>query len=276
MGGGQVSGDSEAGPETLRRLTRQRNEARRRAARLAHRVEQAELALNEREADLGYLFVVTYGRSGSTLLQGVLNSIPGYLIRGENHHALQHLFAFHRHCLAAREQFGPHQTLGPDHAWFGMEQWDPETSLRQVRQTALATLLRPAADTRVTGFKEIRWYHPDVQEYVDFLRAAFPGARFVINTRNHDDVARSKWWARHPDAHRQLATMEAGFDQMAARLGESCLRVHYDDYVADPRTLIALFDWLGEPWDESRVATVLATRHSTTSATSTSPSPTGT
>src|SRR5688572_1085508 len=33
---------------------------------------------------LGHLFIVTYGRSGSTLLQGVLNSIPGYLIRGEN------------------------------------------------------------------------------------------------------------------------------------------------------------------------------------------------
>ena len=36
-----------------------------------------------RRDDFGYLFVVTYGRSGSTLLMGLLNSIPGYLIRGE-------------------------------------------------------------------------------------------------------------------------------------------------------------------------------------------------
>ena len=27
--------------------------------------------------DLQYLFVVTYGRSGSTLLMGVLNTLPG-------------------------------------------------------------------------------------------------------------------------------------------------------------------------------------------------------
>ena len=31
---------------------------------------------------------MTYGRSGSTLVQGLLNSIPGYLIRGENSAAL--------------------------------------------------------------------------------------------------------------------------------------------------------------------------------------------
>src|SRR5215213_881342 len=45
---------------------------------------------------LGYVFVVTYGRSGSTLLMGLLNSIPGYLVRGENWDALHHLFEFHR------------------------------------------------------------------------------------------------------------------------------------------------------------------------------------
>ena len=30
-----------------------------------------------------YIFIISYGRSGSTLLQGVLNSIDGVLIRGE-------------------------------------------------------------------------------------------------------------------------------------------------------------------------------------------------
>lgn len=44
---------------------------------------------------LGYLFVVTYGRSGSTLVQGLLNSIPGYLIRGENRGVLYRLYQYH-------------------------------------------------------------------------------------------------------------------------------------------------------------------------------------
>jgi hypothetical protein len=34
--------------------------------------------------DLDHLFVVTWGRSGSTLQIGLLNTLPGYLVRGGN------------------------------------------------------------------------------------------------------------------------------------------------------------------------------------------------
>jgi len=30
------------------------------------------------------LFIVTYGRSGSTLLQNMINALPGHILRGEN------------------------------------------------------------------------------------------------------------------------------------------------------------------------------------------------
>ena len=38
--------------------------------------------------------------------------------------------------------------------------------------------------------------------------------------------------------------------------------VHYDDYKDDPEQLRGLFDFLGEPFDSSQVATVLARDHS--------------
>ena len=56
--------------------------------------------------DLGYVFVMTYGRSGSTLLMGLLNTIPGYLIRGENDDALRFLHDFHQTCVE-RSRFWP-------------------------------------------------------------------------------------------------------------------------------------------------------------------------
>ena len=40
----------------------------------------------------------------------------------------------------------------------------------------------------MTGFKEIRWHGADLAEYVAWLRQLFPGARFVVNTREHADV----------------------------------------------------------------------------------------
>lgn len=49
--------------------------------------------INQAEA---FVFLVTYGRAGSTLTQKYLNSLPDVCVRGENGNLLYHLFrAFH-------------------------------------------------------------------------------------------------------------------------------------------------------------------------------------
>jgi hypothetical protein len=216
----------------------------------------------ERRDELGYLFVVTYGRSGSTLLMGVLNSIPGYLVRGENWDALHHLFRFHRTLEEGSRRWEPARLRQRTHPFYGAGDFPVRKSLDGTRALVLDTVLRPKADTRVTGFKEIRWYHDDVEEYVAWLREVFPGARFVVNTRAHDEVLRSGWWAKHPESAAALPATEARILALADALGPAAYRVHYNDYVADPATLRGLFDWLGEPFDEASVRAVLDTRHS--------------
>jgi hypothetical protein len=211
---------------------------------------------------LGYLFVVTYGRSGSTLLMGLLNSIPGYLLRGENWDALHHLYLFHRTLADGSRRWDPARLRRRTHPFFGAGDFPVQRSLERTRELVLDTVLRPREDTRVTGFKEIRWYREDVEEYVAWLREVFPGARFVVNTRDHAAVARSGWWAKHPEHAAQLPVIEARMLALADALGPAAYRVHYDDYVADPGVLRGLFDWLGEPYDEASVREVLATRHS--------------
>ncbi len=220
--------------------------------------------------DLGYLFIVTYGRSGSTLLQGVLNSIPGYLVRGENRQAMRHLWEFHRTAVQERQRQRRSQEnrgLEPGghtaaDAFFGIDDFPVRRSLAGIRRLAVETLLRPAPDTRVTGFKEIRWSEEDVGDYVAWLRRVFPDARFVVNTRDLDDVSRSKWWAEDPAARDGLQAVEARLLDLAASLGDAGFHVHYDDYVADPSRLRPLFEWLGEEYDEGRLRDVFETRHS--------------
>jgi len=216
----------------------------------------------ESRPELGYLFVVTYGRSGSTLLMGLLNSIPGYLIRGENWDALHHLFGFHRTLEEGSRKWDPARLRQRTHPFYGAGDFPVRKSLAGIRALALDTVLRPKPDTRVTGFKEIRWYHDDVEEYVAWLRRVFPGARFVVNTRDHDEVRRSGWWAKRPEDAAALPAIEARILALSAALGDAAYRVHYNDYVADPGALRGLFDWLGEPYDEAAVRAVLETRHS--------------
>ena len=215
-----------------------------------------------RRDELGYLFVVTYGRSGSTLLMGLLNSIPGYLVRGENWDALHHLFRFHRTLAEGSRKWDPARLRQRTHPFYGAGDFPERRSLEDIRALVLDTVLRPKDDTRVTGFKEIRWYHDDVAEYAAWLREVFPGARFVVNTRDHAEVLRSGWWAKRPEHAEALPAVEARILALAESLGEAAYRVHYNDYVSDPAALRGLFGWLDEPYDEAAVRTVLETRHS--------------
>lgn len=242
----------------LSTLRRERDRARRRLARATG------------DPELGYLFVVTYGRSGSTLIQGILNSIPGYLIRGENRQLLRHLYDYHRAAVDERAKLRRQQRrkgipvggFEPVSPFYGFDDFPPKQSLAGIRRLALRTLLRPEADTRVVGFKEIRWAEDDVGDFVEWLRQVFPGARFLINTRNLDDVSQSKWWADSPNALEQLTAVEERLLRLRNALGDSAFHVRYDDYVADPAALAPLFDWLGEEFDVDTVRRVLSVPHS--------------
>jgi hypothetical protein len=215
----------------------------------------------ERRDNLSYVFVVTYGRSGSTLLAGILNSIPGYLIRGENRDALHHLFLFHQTLADERARVGQDNGRQRTHPFYGIGDVPLDRSLDGIRALVLDTVLRPKKDTRVTGFKEIRWYHSDLPEYVAWLRDVFPEARFLVNTRDHAGVLKSGWWAEGDHAA-GLAAAEAGILAVAETLGDAAYQVHYDDYVADPSVLRGMFEWLGEPWDEQAVRAVMSRKHS--------------
>jgi hypothetical protein len=247
------------------RSRRQLADARSEIGRLRRRLDRLEL-----RDDLRYLFIMTYGRSGSTLLQGILGSIPGYLIRGENRQALLHVYRFHRtatkqravHRRGQRKRNEPLGGLAPTKAWYGMDNFPVKTSLRDARRLALDTLLRPEPDTRVTGFKEIRWVANDIADYVAWLSKVFPDARFVVNTRDLDAVSRSKWWADRPDALDHLRKREQRLLALADELGDAAFHVKYDDYVDNPLALKPLFDWLGEDFDENRIRAVMDVPHS--------------
>jgi len=256
----------------LRRLIDDRDALRREVARL--RRETGQLAqrnealtrdvarlTDQTERSYDYVFIVTYGRSGSTLLQGVLNSIPGYLVRGENAGTIE---ALHDNWRKLGERHGSASAADPTKPWFGLDEYSPEQAAASYRRHLLEVLLKPGADTRVTGFKEIRWWRRDLVETLEFTRTVFPGARFVLNTRNPEDVIQSKWWAKKdPDVARaQVADYDARLERAHRELGDATYRVHYDDYVADPSVFAGLFAWLGEPFDRARIDEVMGTPHS--------------
>ena len=94
---------------------------------------------------------------------------------------------------------------------------------------------------------------------VDFISQFFPDAKFVFNTRNHDEVARSGWWAKSKpeNVSAQLAAQETAFRQYLEKHPNRGIHIHYNDYVNDAEALVPMFSFLGESWNADRVQAVL-------------------
>jgi hypothetical protein len=217
----------------------------------------------------GSLLIVTYGRTGSTLLQGLLNSIPGILIRGENENLFEGFWHAHQRLLEARKRLGPDAA----HPWFGIQEMSEELFLQRCASLAKELLLgnTPAAQVNVYGFKEIRYILLPPQElaaYLDFLRLIFPSCGIIFNRRNHEAVLNSAWW-RKEDATENAAAFR-GFDEFTGRYSalhaDHCCAVDYDKVIdLSSGEIERLFVFVGAPFDEHEVRKVLAVPHSFTS-----------
>src|SRR3954447_25026285 len=86
-----------------------------------------------------YVFVVTYGRSGSTLVQGLLNTLPQTLVRGENNFYVLALYRAQALARGFQRKYGKNPTP-PSSAFYGLDEIDLtafETSAHRLMVTQL-------------------------------------------------------------------------------------------------------------------------------------------
>lgn len=211
-----------------------------------------------------YVFIVTYGRSGSTLLMGILNTIPGYRIHGENLNALYRLHQAESAIAEARRRCaGKSRHQVPRSPWFGILRARPQEFRRELVNSFVTHILRPAPGDRVLGFKEIRYTRSDVRDFEDFLaflQTAFPDSRIIFNHRDLSAVARSSWWALDRDATEKLRVADERMSAIPA--DERTFHFYYDEIDDSLDNIRTLFHFLGEELDEPAVREALATRHS--------------
>jgi len=208
-----------------------------------------------------YIFIIAYGRSGSTLLQLVLNSIDGVLIRGENQNFFEKLYRADKALRVAMS----HRGSQPQHPWYGAECIELNAFRAELKRSVVDYVLRPQPGDVVVGFKEIRYTvdllnDEDFEEYLDFLRETFSRAAFIFNTRDLIDVNKSGWWADRPDSMKILSATEKRFQKYLQRQLPDCIHIHYNNYFEDAAALMPLFDFLGARFDRASVERLLSTR----------------
>lgn len=218
--------------------------------------------------DVRYLTVVTYGRTGSTALQSMLNALPGVVVRGENYGAVRGL---HDYVQAIAETADRHHAGNPAHPWFGSARLEPDDVVGSLREHLLSTVLRPPRGTRWTGFKEVRYepgHFPDYDEllqYLLFLDLLLPGIVFLVNVRDPQEVARSGWWPDHGDAQSVLRTTQDRLVRAAGDLAvafgpDRVALLDYAEWSTDPMRLVSELERVGLPRDDDALLRAWRTR----------------
>ncbi|HSV38272.1 MAG TPA: sulfotransferase [Nocardioidaceae bacterium] len=219
-----------------------------------------------------YVFVVTYGRSGSTLVQGLLNTLPRTMVRGENN---LYLLPFFEAEKLAREFKDEHITHGAGNvisAFYGLHDLRIVDFARNTGEFVTRQLLGrtdpDAVDT--LGFKEVVWHRiapEDTEEFFRFMDDAFPGARYVLNQRDHEAVAGSGFWQNfeQTEVHSAIARVEEIQEHLRKTRPDRVLDLRYelltsDDQAVSDAQLRSLAEFVTSSCDPSLLDALRETR----------------
>jgi len=220
--------------------------------------------VSERMAKYNWVFIVTYGRSGFTLLQGILNSIDRYHIKGENNSVIHHLFWAARRLKAAYHEHGIYQT-DCTNPWYGIENVDIEKFHREPVSAFIKNVIKPDKDDRTNGFKEIRYHElheNEIKDFTLFLTKYFDNPCFIFNERDILNTSKSAFWKNHDNPKNAINKSLDNMKKMYSLLKDFSYWVNYDEYVRDPMQLEGLFKFLDEPFDIHKIRKVMAIKHS--------------
>jgi len=184
------------------------------------------------------IFICGMFRSGSTLLEQMLASHPGFVAGGESEF-------FPR--LITRE-FSDYPR--------GLENISIEALLGWQQQHSEHTQKLGGEASKLTDKR------PDNFLYIGLIKAILPAAKFLVTERDWRDVATSIYSVRLganqsystslKNIRHYIELQSELINHWEAVLGSDLIRVRYEDLVLQPqRTLTDLLNRLGEEWNES-------------------------
>jgi hypothetical protein len=221
---------------------------------------------NDRVTNLNYssIIVVTYGRTGSTLLQGLLNTINGVTVLGENDNAFYHLYMYQK---TIKETSLRHNGEAPNGPFYGCSMPRHELTAEAIRNVINAYFYSAKTITgaHCVGFKEVKYYQigSNLTEYLDFLNQNFPNPLFIFLSRAHKEIVQSGWWSDMPpqEVIAQISEVETTARNFAQKQKNTYL-IDYNDVIEENETLRNLFHKIGASYNSHRARVVFNTPHS--------------
>jgi hypothetical protein len=160
------------------------------------------------------VLICATGRSGSTSLQRIINTIPNSNICGENYGAISSLLEFHYRLHIASQQRIPGkynptcyqeliaQNIKP--AWYNSYKINEVEEC--IRQTIIK-MFKKDDNTILWGFKEIR-FEQDQIKLIKYFKLLFPQTKVIIQIReNIQAQSKSGWFKKDKEALNNLMNL---------------------------------------------------------------------
>jgi len=201
-----------------------------------------------------FIFIITYGRSGSTVLTRILNLIKNSDIKGENYNTLYYIY---KSIQAAEKSYSlsSNSTQSNLHAWYGVNKINVFLYKKNIINNFIENIISPSKGARVIGFKEIRYFEifnsskKDLEEYLEFIKKEFNNSYLIFNVRNPEEVVNSSWWKKSDP--KILKPKIEKFNAWAREYSHrnKCPIINYNDII-DPELRMdiikRLFEYLNE------------------------------
>lgn len=218
--------------------------------------------------NIQHLFILCYGRTGSTVVQGLLNRLDGYCIRGERKGVLSSLAKAAIMAQNEKDDFAPVDLKdGVKSPHYGVSETNPEYFGSTLAKLFTDEMLTPPPGTRVCGTKDITMSsemlsQKDFQFVLRFVFERFQSPRVIFLTRNWEEVAQSGWWVKLGPEKVQaiVAESDARFAEACKMYPENTFHLDYSEFKHGVDGFRRLLNWLGEPIDEAMLADISSTK----------------
>jgi hypothetical protein len=211
------------------------------------------------------VLICATGRSGSTTLQRIVNTIPNSNICGENFGAINSLLEFYRRIKKSSLEYIPGdfnptkyseivaKNIKP--AWYNSYNYQ---QIVQSIQMTIINMFKNSATTNVWGFKEIRYDSGNIQ-YISDFKELFPQTKVIVQIReNIRQQSKSGWFNNDKSAVGFLQKNSKELIEFANKNKEWCYLTSFEK-MFDKENMKKMFEFIGcsNDYNEDMIAEVI-------------------
>ena len=211
------------------------------------------------------VLICATGRSGSTTLQRIINTIPNSNICGENYGAINSLLEFYGKLhIATREYIPGHYTPATYENIISKNvkpSWYNSYNIREmedkIRETIIA-MFKKDTTTNLWGFKETRYDSKKIN-YIRYFKLLFPQTKVIIQIReNISAQSKSSWYKENKNSQKYLADYNKELFNFYNENKEWCYFTSFER-MFDKNIVKNIFQFIdcGENFDETKIDDIL-------------------